>query len=226
MSVIRSLVFAGLTGLVAACSGGNESIQNQAGFANEIRTALVNQRAAKKAPEIVVTRALLDQLTVPSLEVVAESRERTAYLVPFSNRGDVSTWRTTDGGQVILRSGLIIATRGVGDDLASSDSDQTLAALARRSGATTRRLFVRNGNSGQDQVTLSCQTTDLGRITIEIVEKNFDTQHVRETCQVGQGTVTNDYWIEPASGLIRQSRQWLGPEIGYLRVRVLKQSAN
>ena len=223
MSVIRSLVVAGLTGLVAACSGGTENIQNQAGFANEIRTALVNQRAAKKTPEIVVTRALLDELTVPSLEIIAESRDRTAYLVPFSNRGDVSIWRAADGSQVILRGGLIIATRGVGGDLASSDSDQTLTALERRAGATSRRLFVRNGNSGQDQVTLSCQTTDLGRTDLEVVEKVFDTHHVRQTCQVGQGTVTNDYWIEPASGLMRQSRQWVGPDIGYLRVRVLKQ---
>ena len=223
MNLIRSLIVSALVPVIAACSGGTEQLQNQANLASEIRTSVTNQRKAEAVPEIVLTRALLDQLATPSLEIVSEKRERTAFLSPFSNRGDVSIWQTVDGSQAVLRQGLLIATRGIGGDLASSDSASTLASLKQRAGSTTRRLFLRNGNSGQDQLTLSCSLQDLGRENLEVVEKVYETYHLRENCRVGSGTITNDYWIETRSGLIRQSRQWVGSEIGYLRLRVLKE---
>ena len=223
--LLRALAGLGLAALLGACTGGSENIQTQAGALEEVRKAVVASRNTQKAPEIVVTRALINQLDVPSLEVVAEARGQTAYLVPFSQRGDVMVWRTADNGQVVLRRGLVTATRGLGGDLVSSDFNQTLAALQSGSGSTTRRLFVRSGTGARETLTLSCRIDDLGRTQLEVVGKQYQTRHLRESCTVGQESFANEYWIEPRTGQIRQSRQWAGPTVGHLRLRLLKSAS-
>ena len=56
----------------------------------------------------------------------------------------------------------------------------------------------------------------------EIVELKFNTRHLQEQCSNALGQVTNDYWVDSQDGTVRQSRQWAGPYIGYLRLRRLK----
>lgn len=220
--VLSALACAALLG---ACTGGTEGIQTQASALEQIRDAVGAKRKAETPPDIVVTRALINQLTVPSLEAQAEARDQTAYLVPFSQRGPVTIWRTADDGQLVLRRGLITSTRGLGGDLVSSDFSGTLNALQSGSGTYARRLFLRRGDGTARTINLSCQTQSLGRVRLNVVERAYDTRHLRETCSLPQGTVVNDYWIEPGSGLMRQSRQWAGPDVGYLKLRVLKSAA-
>ena len=221
----RLVLGLGLAGVLAACTGGTDNIETQAGALEEIRKSVQASRKAQEPQEIVLSRALLNELTVPSLEAVAEARDQTAYLVPFSRRGDVTIWRTADNGQLVLRRGLLTGTRGLGGDLVSSDYGQTLSALMQGSGATSRRLFVRNGNAGEDVLTLNCRTESLGRVRLDVVGRSYDTRHLRETCTFAQGRIQNEYWIEPRSGLIRQSRQWAGPSVGHLRMRLLKSAS-
>ncbi len=220
---LRTLLCLGCAVALAACTGGSENIQTQAGALEDIRKSVAaNRKGDAAAQDIVLTRELLNQITVPSLEVVAEARDRTAYLVPFSRRGDVTVWRTVDGGQVVLRNGLVTGTRGLGGDLASADFSATLAALQSGSGAFLRRLYVRNGLGQEDAISLNCQTETVGRVRLDVVGKSYETTHLRESCQTGQESIVNEFWIEPKSGVVRQSRQWVGPTIGYLRVRLLK----
>lgn len=209
-----------LLGGLVACSGGSEDLSTQTGIAKSVRETF--QRPTP-TPDIVLTREVIDQLPTATIEAYLESRDQTAYVVPFSIRSDVVIWAAGDGAQLVMRGGLVTATRGVGRDLASSDYAATLSALAQRSGTSNRRLFLRNDEGGQDQLTLRCETRDLGPATIEVVERAYNTRHVRESCRVGEGNVENDYWIEAKTGVIRQSRQWLGPALGHLRLRMLKQ---
>ena len=38
---------------------------------------------------------------------------------------------------------------------------------------------------------------------------------------LAQGRVVNDYWADPHRGIMWMSRQWAGPDVGYLRIRRL-----
>jgi len=218
------LLAAGALAVLAACTGGDEQFSDQASAIEQVRQYL-QAGNAETAPEITVTRALLNQLTVPSLEIVAESSGQKAFLVPFSRRGTVTIWRTAMDGQVVLRQGLVTATRGLGGDLTSSDYAQPLTALQRRAGTYQRRLYFNNSAGGQSRLTLSCTLSNLGPKRLEVVERSYNTHHLRETCMAGQDTITNAYWIETSSGILRKSRQWVGPHIGYLNLRLLKSAS-
>lgn len=222
MRMMKPLLLTLLSTVLAACAGGQEQLNTQMGIASAVRETIIANREARNAPELQLTRALLDQITVPSLEVVAENREQTAYLVPFSRRGPVTIWRTVDGAQVVLREGLVTATRGIGLDLASSDYAQTLRAIRSGSGSVERSLYLRNGLGGQDKLTLTCRMSDRGVTALDVVERTYQVRHLVETCSAGATQVSNEYWVEPQSGLIRQSRQWMGPDAGFLSLRLLK----
>ena len=216
---------AALLGL-GACSGGDQKIDNQQTIISELTDIVRGNVAAGGAEEVVLTRDLLDQLTVPSLEVVAETRDQTAYLIPFSRRQGVTVWRGVDGAQVVLRQGLVTSTRGIGNDLVSSDYQATLAALRAGRGETTRRLFVRNDLRSEDSLTLQCSLSTLGAVQLEVVGRTYNTTHLREVCATPVGDIVNDYWVERGRSLIRQSRQWVGPKLGYLNLRQLRADTN
>ena len=57
---------------------------------------------------------------------------------------------------------------------------------------------------------------------LEIYEKYYNTRHLQERCEgPGQTVVINDYWVDSRSQKVWKSRQWAGPETGYLRIRDL-----
>lgn len=219
--MIRQTTLAALSGalLLAACSGGDPDRSSQSGLLADVRAERARDAQSAQLPQL--SRALIDNLTIPSLEVVAENRGRTAYLVPLDRRSDaepgrVTVWRTGDGAQVALRNGVLTATRGLGNDVASSD---VAASVRRVPGART--LYLRSDLGDQRAMTLHCRPADLGTARVDIVGKSYPVRHIRETCDHPTGTAVNDYWIEP-DGTMRQSRQWAGPDLGYLSMRLLK----
>lgn len=222
MRDLKPLLALVLTLGLAACTGGNSPADSETGALVEIREAVQGSRNASDAPQVNVTRALLDGLTVASLEAVSETLDQTAYLVPSSRRGPVTIWRSADQAQLVIREGLVTGTRGIGNDLASSDYAQTIAALRAHGGTATRRLFLRNDLGGQDTLEMRCDIVDQGHVTLEVIGRSYLTHALRETCDAAGTAIVNEYWVEDRSGVIRQSRQWLGPKIGHLRLRLLK----
>ena len=89
-----------------------------------------------------------------------------------------------------------------------------------------RRYYLRSGNNQEQVVTLACKITDLGPQQLDIYDRIYRTQHLQEHCEgrgeAGRKTVVlNDYWVDSQNKKVWKSRQWAGPEIGYLRIRDL-----
>jgi len=200
------------------------------GLATELRDTSRASREARRsgAPtQTQVTRATLDQLASGALEVTLEARGLTAILIPSALRtdggpGDVAVWATVDASHVILRDGVLYATRGLGRDLASSDVSAAVRAVNIR-GATTgaREMQIRNDNFGADTLRFRCAIRVVGDTTVDIVERRFAVRHLRERCENDAGFFENDYFVDSARDVV-QSRQWAGPELGFLTLRVLK----
>ena len=134
----------------------------------------------------------------------------------------MTVWFTTDLSQLVTRNGLVTGTRGLGSDIVSSSYAQTLSAIASGEGTAQRRLNVTNDLDQSIQVSMSCQIRTVGTETLEIVELTFATRHLRETCTYTGGTIENDYWVDSRdSRKIWKSRQWLGPEMGWIKLRLL-----
>lgn len=181
--------------------------------------------AVNAAP--AVTRAALQQLDIPLLEARIETIGQTAYLAPQRQRTDASAgaitvWRSGDDVTLTLRAGVLIATRGLKDDLLSASA---LVSATGREGPNQdgpRQLVFHHGANQERSFGFDCRQSRVGQKTVDVLGKAYATQHLRETCDSPGGQIQNDYWVDSKTGRLRQSRQWAGPTIGYIMLRVLE----
>ncbi|MCR8826772.1 YjbF family lipoprotein [Pseudosulfitobacter koreensis] len=214
--------------LGVACTGGTEGTDSQSASLGEVAKVAIAQRKAERTPAQLpsLTRPLLNSLGAPSLEIIAAKNGRTAYLIPLAERADDGTvviWRTAAMGQVILRDGVLIGTKGLGRDLASADATPALTAVRGLSDSSGQRvMYFRNDVNGINQMSFACEVRNLGPETIEIVGQKFPTIHLQEDCSAASGQISNHYWIDRRDITVWKSRQWAGPEHGYFDIRLLK----
>lgn len=214
---------------MAGCSSGTQ----EAPVYQQIFTSTANKikgARAARAPRQVLTRALLDTLEEPHLEVTLERNDQRAFLTQSAARrddapGQIDVWRTADNITLAFRAGILISTRGLGGDLISS-AVQAGDSRAGPVGSGARAYHLRTRDAKARRLSVICELSDLGPVTLEIVGHNHATRHLRETCisppETGaEGRIVNDYWIDSRQPILWQSRQWAGPYIGYLRTRQL-----
>ena len=212
--------------LLTGCSGGTGTTPLYTQIGGAVR-ATIAARKAGRAPRAEVTRAQLDTLTDPFLEVTVERRDILAYLFISTIRrddspGEIVQWRSDDDATITMRNGVLIATRGLGGGVVSASARVEGDRPGPASGGA-RQLDIRAGDLDIRHVEFLCDLDDLGPERVVIVERAQATRHLRETCMAaGGGRVVNDYWIDSGgSDVVWQSRQWAGPEIGYIRTRRL-----
>jgi len=220
-----------LTLALGACSSGSGEATLNAQVAAAIRGIANDRFGAKPAPP-VITRAVLDTLEGSFMEAALESRGNPpAYMFVAARLrddrpGEIVVWRTEDNITLSLRNGVLIATRGLGDDLLSSDV-AIRAGAPGPAGSGARRWQILALDNKAVNLSGACELRDLGPETIEIVGARHPTRHLQERCEVAGpdgrpgGSIVNDYWIDSRRGLVWQSRQWVSPEVGYLRLRRL-----
>jgi len=148
-------------------------------------------------------------LNLTTLGIAAPAR------IIADNGADV-TWRTQAGYTASFRDGMLVATRGLGDDLMAAEAGQVRAAL-RAGGGSARRVveFL----SDQDQIesmTFDCVIVAAGTETIDLGLRQVPTRKFDETCTNPRLVFSNIYWLDSA-GAIVQSRQFVSPTVAYLR---------
>jgi len=226
------LALALVSGLMA-CAKGPDKTPLELELIQNLRQALQARRAARAgAPERPpLTRAALEATVKGAfIEVTIEDSDVFAYLSRQLVKrddfpGQVAVWRSEDAVNLVLRDGVLVATRGLPNDLLAASTLVRAGGPKGPSGSGLRRYEVAALDNASVSFTLACEVTDLGPERIEIVELSYPTRHLRESC-AGSGPqagsrVVNDYWISPRTGHIWQSRQWAGEQIGYLRIRQL-----
>jgi len=214
--------FAGL--ILAGCSAGNDMPSVELQVLDAARGAI----ASKTAPQTQrpkLTRAILDTLDVASIEVTLERNDQLAYLFEDAKRrdgraGKITVWRTEDQVTLAMRNGVLIATRGLDGGIISS-AVQVSGDAPGPSRGGERVQYIRALDNKEIRLSMACEVVNLGPEQIVIVERRHATRHVQERCAGGGGTVVNDYWIDSRAGVVWQSRQWAGPNLGYLRIRQL-----
>ncbi len=215
---------------LAACSRGDAVTPLELQVIKAGRAAIAASRAAR-TPIPVLTRAVLDTIDGALLEVTLERRDQRAYLYVSAQRRDgdpgrIVVWRTGDDITLAMRNGVLIATRGLGGDILSARV-QVAGERPGPAGGGEKSFDIRALDNKALRLTLACTLSDLGPATIEIIGHAHATRHIRETCEGGvardntgtPGRVVNDYWVDTGAGLVWQSRQWAGPQTGYLRMR-------
>ena len=229
MGITNSIkVFSAIaTLLLAACSGGTEETTSFTGVTAVLLSSFQAKQtsAAKKPP---LTRKFIDSLPVSVMEIVLESRNITGLISPYASRSDgqngkIDTWRNAANSQIVLDNGVLIATRGAGNDLGSALVTSVVESVKKLKAISGPHVLYVSGFDNQSTaIKLECKMEVLGQIRIEIVGHSHNVIHLQEDCISPIGSVTNDYWVDSVDSTVWQSRQWAGPSLGYLKLRVLK----
>ena len=136
--------------------------------------------------------------------------------------GGTVTWATADDVSLAFRGGLVTASRGLGFDLMSADLAGPLAALG--GGASqgyARHMTYLDGENRTVFRAFLCDMRPGVPETIAILGEARATIRRDETCRSSEETVGNSYWFG-ADGTVWRSRQWLGPDLGYLGTELLR----
>lgn len=210
--------------VLGACSGGRDVPTLNLQIITAAREAVAARRTPPPAPP-KLTRAYLDTQKGSFLEATVERTGQLAFLEINLRRrdglpGEITVWRTNDNVTLAMRNGVLIATRGLPGDMISSEV-QVRDGVQGPAGSGARVQTYLAGANQAVPLRLACTVTDLGPEPVTIVELTHPTRHLRERCEGGGGTVTNDYWVDSRAGIVWQSRQWAGPNTGYLRLRRL-----
>lgn len=221
--MIRHALALGALVLGLVGCGNDAEVTERTSAYRQVATSLVARRgAAPVGPPATappgLTRAMVEALDVPVDLVTFEGLRLVAAITPVGVNGGVETWASLDQKSVALRDGMVVATRGIGPDLISASVPGPARVAA--GGSWERVLVTLDGDDQQQRLRLSCNAVQAGAARIVILERSHDTRLVRETCTAPGMQITNEYWFEGGSKL-RQSRQWLGRELGHAAIRRL-----
>lgn len=221
-----------VAGLLAGCSSSSKGQADS--FSKQIFGSLKQAVATRREgprQKTVVTPEMLAQTTTAALQVNPEARGGSDFLRRVAARNDssvgtVEIWNSSDNAQVFLRNGVVVGTRGVGGDIIAADASLTVRALKNRGDASGVRTYtISDGDVTITDYRFRCDLRYLGAEKISVVNLVFTVDHIREDCVGGPSgdiVIGNDYWVQQATGLVRKSRQWIGPATGYFELVLLK----
>jgi hypothetical protein len=223
MSVVRRILALAALAALAAC--GNQT--DQGVFLKKVSSGELKKsgQAGAASPEQIAAavQASLDGTDLPVALAVIEGRNATAILTRIEQNGDYDTWGTPDRRTVTTRGGIVTATRGLGNDLMSSNTGTSLAMISRRkSGSTTRVMRHLDGENKTVELVLDCQYAKAGSKQLTAGElKNVAVTQMTENCSSGATSFSNLYMVD-GRGRPLQSRQWLSPTSGYIVIQLLR----
>jgi len=151
------------------------------------------------------------------LRVALPERGATATLAPVARNGDVTVWQTLDGITLSFRDGLLVGTRGLGDDLMSADVAGTQAML-RAPATDLYHLHVRSYLDGEDRTLYRryhCREAGRTVSDLNIGGETRPTRRIAVDCTAPDGAMSNVYWLDRAGEIVK-SRQWVSPAVGYM----------
>lgn len=200
------------TGLLAGCtSDGSSALEELGPLAEEI----ILGPGEPPPPAPPITRATLDAVPFATIAISAPGQPR-AFVAAVADNGGFVSYQDQLRRSIVLEGGLVVATKGLGYNLSAVKHQLDDPVAIPTPAADWPTTVVRNYQfalvGAEDyQVTVGCQIQQAARERIEIVELDFDVMRVEETCGNGLRTFTNTYWVDPETGFIWKSVQWIGP---------------
>lgn len=212
MTWCRYLFALTVLGLLTGCSSDGSTAAERLG---PLAEDLIFGKDAPDEPPKELTRAELAQVPFATVAISTPDSPRAFVAAVANNKGFVS-YQDQTRRSIVLEGGLLVATHGLGYNLSavkhqSTDPVARQTPLADWPGQLVRNYqFALTGAEDYD-ITVNCALSQIARERIEIVELFFDVVRVNETCSNGKSSFTNTYWVEPETGFIWKSVQWIGP---------------
>lgn len=126
------------------------------------------------------------------------------------------TVQSQDGFTAAFADGMLVATRGLGDDLIAADTTAVRAAIRAGGGSVTRRHETLDGRDDIVLSTFDCVVTRVGPEEVSLGVRSVTATKFTETCRNAEVQFENLYWID-SEGEIASSRQYVTLTVAYLR---------
>lgn len=157
--------------------------------------------------------------------IVLAQMEKTGLLTALGEIGRNAGMRsfvTPNQQSLMLRQGLLVGTRGLGNDLMSADPGAAAALVTGRAGGRAERVWrYLDGEGIERPLPMSCTIARGPAKRFSFAGNAYDTVQMDESC-AGQGAaIANSYWVT-GDGTIALSRQWIGPALGYVTIQLVR----
>jgi len=165
---------------------------------------------------------ILARAGAPVLQVGLVETGSSGVVVREARRGGVDSYVSPDGFTLSFRNGLLISAKGIDEVLMAADTVKSRALVeSGRSGTSERFHSYLGGLEQTDVRAFRCIVAPQGPRSIRIGTGERQTMLMSEVCTSLTDPFENRYWIDPMSGTVLQSRQWIGPRTGALSTRIV-----
>lgn len=225
---VGAALLAGLM-LLTGCgtdSRGTEQGQVASQFVAQMRQA-VRARGKSAAPPVApdpegTTRKAMALTDKSVIFVQVEKSGLIAALGEFGRNGAVQSYATAQNQTLSFRQGMLVATRGTGDDLMSADTARAAALIRTRQPGEAEHVWRHLDGEGIERaLAMRCTIRPAGAQDFPFVGRSWSTIRMDERCAAGSRVVTNNYWVA-GDGTIAMSRQWVSPGVGHVTVQLAR----
>ena len=197
---------------------------NEGGFGSQFATdklGALTGTAKTAAPAAAPSPSAIAANTGDILLVTIMSRNAVAPLTKIAQNEATVTWISPGKVSLTLKDDIVIATRGLNEDLMGATVTGVRAALAAGGGTARRTHSYLNS---EDQIVLrdvDCMIVETGPETIVAATGTRDAIKYTESCTSDTAIFTNSYWLDQRGGNVVQSRQAIAPTTGFLQISPL-----
>ena len=219
---LATMVFAGAS--LSACSN-TRSDKPVLNVAQSIMKPKVESVVSDPQQISSAVTATLGAVQGPVSLATFEKTNNNVVLRQIATNGSYRTWADVGSAErrnITTKNGVLTSTRGLNQDLMSSDINESLALIsARKSGNSTRVQRYLNGEDLIYEVRTNCSISRGGETRVNVGEINRMTIQMTESCQDGTRSFTNIYRVD-GNGRVLQSVQWLNDFYGTTVIQQLR----
>jgi hypothetical protein len=226
----HALLLAVLLLAVAGCgsdAGQTETSNMARGLLKNLIGVATAGRAAEAAPSDAPTpdqiaAAALGSFAGPLMLVTLEAQGQTTVMGLYGENGPMRTYALPSEQSLILRSGILVGTRGFGFDMMSAETDAVAALiLARKEGAAAKVQRYLDAENVERPLPMECAVSRGDKSEYEVAGLKFRGIQMVEICAF-QGQAVGSAYLVSDKGAVLASRQWIGPELGYVTLQTLR----
>ncbi len=209
--------------MLASCSSGNDYEVNAVTVAKGFFSK--NKKPAQPDQQQLAAsvQAAMNATDAPLILVAISGRNVVSVMQKIETNGPYDTYGTSDRRSITLKRGILTASRGLGEDIMSSDVAPVLSLVTnRRAGSAQRVHRYLDGENVIVPLEATCTVRPGGRVRVVAGDLNREAIAVTEDCRAQTTEFQNSYQVDVVSGRILQSRQWISPMNGYIVIQSLR----
>ncbi|MEC3861289.1 YjbF family lipoprotein [Mesobacterium sp. TK19101] len=217
--LMQAIAAAAMLGLLAGC--GNDPSANEG--VKLLRGAIQGNNARKEGAPALTQDQLAGALqqTGASIAVMTiEDSKTQTLLAQIETNGAYRTYANSSRQSATLRNGIITATRGLGGDVMSSETDSLVRHIASRlDGTVPYTLRFLDGEEAITEMTYVCTVTRGEMTAVAFGEISANGRVMRMTCSGTDLPRLDNFFVVEGDGTVVASHQWVGEVTGYVTLQ-------